>query len=261
MAYDAARGVTVLFGGGTASGGTSDTWEWNGTAWTQRAVSGPSPRQSHAMVYDAVRGVSVLFGGVGDHGILSGETWEWNGTTWTQRLGVGPSPRYGHAMSFDAARAQTVLFGGFDGSVYFDETWELGAPCIPLSITSQPTAQAACPGGSASFTVTPAGTGPFVYRWQAEVTVMPGTWVDLADHPGPNALAGTNSSTLTINTIALNAAGRYRVLVTNPCGNIQSNPATLSIGGPGCCTADFNHDGHVNSQDFFDFLAAFFAGC
>ena len=25
--------------------------------------------------------------------------------------------------------------------------------------------------------------------------------------------------------------------------------------------ADFNHDGFTNSQDFFEFLAAFFAGC
>ncbi|MBC7770910.1 MAG: LamG domain-containing protein [Pyrinomonadaceae bacterium] len=29
----------------------------------------------------------------------------------------------------------------------------------------------------------------------------------------------------------------------------------------GDATADFNHDGVVNSQDFFDFLAAFFTGC
>jgi hypothetical protein len=27
------------------------------------------------------------------------------------------------------------------------------------------------------------------------------------------------------------------------------------------CQADFNHSGAVNSQDFFDFLNAFFAGC
>lgn len=26
-------------------------------------------------------------------------------------------------------------------------------------------------------------------------------------------------------------------------------------------TADFNHDGTINSQDFFEFLTAFFAGC
>jgi hypothetical protein len=27
------------------------------------------------------------------------------------------------------------------------------------------------------------------------------------------------------------------------------------------CSGDFNGDGALNSQDFFDFLAAFFAGC
>ena len=42
MAYDQARGVTVLFGGSTASGINDETWEWNGTNWTPRAVIGPA---------------------------------------------------------------------------------------------------------------------------------------------------------------------------------------------------------------------------
>src|SRR5207249_2812034 len=67
MAYDAARGVTILFGGYYFHEGVyqydAHTWEWNGTAWTQRTVTGPSPRDAHAMVYDAVRGVTILFGG------------------------------------------------------------------------------------------------------------------------------------------------------------------------------------------------------
>lgn len=36
MAYDAARGVTVLFGGAGDSGPLGDTWEWDGRAWTRR---------------------------------------------------------------------------------------------------------------------------------------------------------------------------------------------------------------------------------
>ena len=75
MAYDAARGVTVLFGG--YNGGATyngETWDWNGTTWTQRLVSGPSPRYGHAMAYDAARGVTILFGG-GTSTVTSGETW------------------------------------------------------------------------------------------------------------------------------------------------------------------------------------------
>ena len=40
MAYDAARGVTVLFGGNVNGGFSAETWEWNGTAWTRRLVGG-----------------------------------------------------------------------------------------------------------------------------------------------------------------------------------------------------------------------------
>src|SRR2546423_15051333 len=91
MAYDAARGVTVLFGGfvGEYNG---DTWEWNGAVWNHRLVSGPSTLVAHAMAYDAARGVTVLFGGY-NGSAFNGGTWELNGTAWTQRWLIGPSPR------------------------------------------------------------------------------------------------------------------------------------------------------------------------
>jgi len=124
MAYDAARGVTVLFGGTNGSNSNAETWEWNGTAWTQRVVSGPSARWGHAMAYDAARGVSVLFGGWDGIG-NSGETWEWNGTAWTQRMVSGPPPRYWHEMAYDAVRGLSILFGGRTiGNTNTSDTWE-----------------------------------------------------------------------------------------------------------------------------------------
>lgn len=116
MAYDAARGVTVLFGGEdifSRPNPYSDTWEWDGTSWTQRMVTGPSARRDHAMAYNSLRAVTVLFGGYPP----AGDTWEWDGTTWTQRAVSGPPAQYSPAMAYDAARGVTVLFGG-------DQTWE-----------------------------------------------------------------------------------------------------------------------------------------
>src|SRR5438045_437701 len=51
MAFDAARGNVVLFGGAVRTSGQSsnssygDTWTWDGTNWTQRSpAASPSPR-------------------------------------------------------------------------------------------------------------------------------------------------------------------------------------------------------------------------
>lgn len=78
MAYDSARGVTVLFGGYVGSAGASrETWEWNGSVWRRRVIAGPAARYGHAMAYDSARGVTVLFGGYRDGvGGADGETWE-----------------------------------------------------------------------------------------------------------------------------------------------------------------------------------------
>jgi len=103
MAYDSARGVTVLVGGDAGGAGSSiynnQVWEWNGTAWTSRPI-GPSARHRHAMAYDSARGVTVLFGGyTNGASVRNGETWEWNGNTWTQRVVTGPSARASSAMA------------------------------------------------------------------------------------------------------------------------------------------------------------------
>jgi len=137
MAYDAARGVTVLFGGFS-----NETWEWDGTTWRMHAVVGPSARMGHAMVYDAARGVVVLFGGQTGSAEYqnSAETWEWNGVAWTRRLVSGPPPMREHAMAYDPQRGVTVLFGGYVYMMtgYFDETWEWNGTAWTHRLVSSP---------------------------------------------------------------------------------------------------------------------------
>jgi hypothetical protein len=41
--HDSDRGENVLFGGQVTGGFLNDTWEWDGTEWTQVADTGPSP--------------------------------------------------------------------------------------------------------------------------------------------------------------------------------------------------------------------------
>lgn len=87
MAYDPARGVTVLLGGTGNYGHLDDTWEWDGVDWVQRTpLASPSVRYSSAMAFDGTRGVTVLFGG----GYYSGgfrylnDTWQYGSSLhWT----------------------------------------------------------------------------------------------------------------------------------------------------------------------------------
>jgi hypothetical protein len=114
MAYDAATGNVVLFGGGTSCCNTfGDTWTWDGSTWTKQApASSPSARYGAAMAYDAATGNVVLFGGHDKNGLLS-DTWTWDGSTWTQQFpATHPSARGEAATVYDAATGNVVLFGG-----------------------------------------------------------------------------------------------------------------------------------------------------
>ncbi len=129
-AFDAARGVTVVYGGDMLGEMQGDTWEWDGDAWTERQPSvSPSPRNSHTMTFDETRGVVVLFGGAdGTHG-RSREIWEWDGDTW---LLVGEAPIGGvvdHAISYDSRRDRILVFGGVEDSVATGRTVERVPDC------------------------------------------------------------------------------------------------------------------------------------
>ena len=85
MAYDAGRGVTVLFGGWNGSALVNDTWEYDGVTWARRTpVTAPSARVGAGMAYNPAEGRIVLFGGSDRNTALS-DTWEWDGATWSRR--------------------------------------------------------------------------------------------------------------------------------------------------------------------------------
>ncbi|MDR2014094.1 MAG: hypothetical protein LBP99_00520, partial [Azoarcus sp.] len=145
MAYDAAHGQVVLFGGSGPTSLLNDTWTWDGSTWTQQhPANSPSPRTDAMMAYDAARGQVVLFGGFDGYSDISGplgDTWTWDGNTWTQQFPAdSPPARYWGTMAYDAARGQVVLFGGTgENSVMGDTwTWDGGAWTQRSPATSPP---------------------------------------------------------------------------------------------------------------------------
>ncbi len=149
MAYDSARQRVVLFGGRDSNWKfLNDTWEWDGTSWTQRipTTNIPSARCGHAMVYNKSRKRIVLFGGIAGVPPALNDTWEWDGNNWAKcNPTTIPSQRAGHAMAYDNARQRIVLFGGGSGppsNQFLNDTWEwIGnnwAKCNPPTKSPRP---------------------------------------------------------------------------------------------------------------------------
>ena len=122
MEYDEARGVTVLFGGRTCTQLACpveqfDTWEWNGTTWTERPSDPVSTRSTRSTLYDPVRRRVVRID-------VDFSFFEWDGTAWTRRV-TSPDPVDGspilastnNAVAFDRNRNVYVLKSRTD-------TWE-----------------------------------------------------------------------------------------------------------------------------------------
>mgnify|MGYP003871686823 CR=1 FL=1 len=105
----------------------------------------------------------------------------------------------------------------------------------PPTILVQPGATAACVRGGVTLQVAAAGAQE--YQWRKNGTPIP----------------GETSATLAFASLAGSSAGTYDCVVTNSCGSVTSDDATVTV-----CVADFNCSGAVGVQDIFDFLAGYF---
>lgn len=134
MAYDAADGYVVLFGGNNDTAELNDTWTYQAGVWTEVDASGcttcgpmPSPRSGFVMEYDAWDGYVVLFGGAPLTVGLSflGDTWTFSGGTWTNisATATGPLPRAFAAAAYDGLDGYVLLFGGQNNTKDFSDTW------------------------------------------------------------------------------------------------------------------------------------------
>jgi len=151
--YDAGRQRVVMFGGYTANGELNETWEWDGTSWTQMfPAHSPLPRFDAAAAYDPVRHRIVMFGGFSlNYGGALQDTWEYDGVDWTQKSPTTlPTDRAGAAMAYDAVNGKMVMFGGAIGfnldnspSSPLNETWTYdGTNWTLLAPTTKPSARA-----------------------------------------------------------------------------------------------------------------------
>lgn len=127
MTYDRLRQRIVLFGGhADENRRLDDTWEFDGTQWTQISVTTKPPaRWAHGLAYDAVAQKTVLFGGLleSDLGELD-DTWTWDGTQWVQLFPLAkPSARDAFGMAWDNARQRVTIAGGWDGNQMLREAW------------------------------------------------------------------------------------------------------------------------------------------
>lgn len=141
LVYDSRRGRVVVFGGLTATGYVSDTWEYDGANWIRiNTPASPTPRDAYAAAYDTRRNVVVLFGGHRAFGAAMNDTWEYNGVTWQQRTPpTTPAGRWYAPMVYDGRRGVMILFGGraTDSSI-LNDTWEYDGTDWQQVITSQP---------------------------------------------------------------------------------------------------------------------------
>ena len=120
LAHDTVRDRIVLFGGNDGWSSLTDTWEWDGAAWTQRSPAQAPPSSRGAMAYNRAS-QCVMFVGSSP----TQPTWQYDGVTWSPVATATLPPTTGEdGLVYDAARGVLVLYTMGGPSSTRGQTWE-----------------------------------------------------------------------------------------------------------------------------------------
>jgi cysteine-rich repeat protein len=139
MTYDAAGSRFVAYGKLTYSATTAKTFAYNGTSWTDLAVTTTGVALTGVqLVSDPGEGVIYLYGGRDEVAGTLTVTRKFSGNGWTALINNGyiPPKRFFHAGAYDPKRGVEWIFGGDDDTetpiaqlVSFDgSTWRSYSP-------------------------------------------------------------------------------------------------------------------------------------
>ncbi|MCI4373440.1 MAG: hypothetical protein L3K02_07360 [Thermoplasmata archaeon] len=131
MAFDAADGYILAFGGATSTGVPFDeTWTFNGT-WSDitsaQTVSPPAVFNA-GVTYDGTTHSVLLLDGFGNAGNENG-TWSFSGGQWSQVAAATlPPALHSPGMLYDPTTSSVLLFGGVNSfSTILGETWSFAS--------------------------------------------------------------------------------------------------------------------------------------
>lgn len=194
MAYDAADGYVVLFGGatgpysGSANPLLNDTWTFEHGNWTELCgACGPSPRVDASLASAGSASGVVLFGGLTVSGgayQTVGDSWSFGAGTWTALAPASaPSSRYGAGFSLDPTSGDLVLFGGCARNQptslptcasVLNDTWGYSGGSWTLLASGS----SSTPAGrwAAGFDNGPTADGPLLFGGESSSGLLSDTW-------------------------------------------------------------------------------------
>jgi len=180
-------------------------------------------------------GTSTISANIKQRNIGVDLTVELNGLPAFPATFVNATPSLGNlsgvSANFVDGAASATFTGTSQGTANIDVTADsqtvTASVMVQTNTTTDPADQAVCQGGTATFSTTASGPGPFTFVWKKGATVL-----NNGDLGGRVTITSTtNSSTLSISNVQPSDADTYTVEATGACSTATQS-ATLTVNSP-----------------------------